>query len=105
MPEESKLAEKLEEKQSETKFSEEEMKSIKELQSTYVALQNSLGQIGISRIRLQQQEEAYDKAEENIRKGFSEAQEKEKEFVKSINEKYGDGNLDINTGIFTPKSS
>tara|TARA_Y100001938_G_C7882357_1_gene325618 strand:+ start:172 stop:480 length:309 start_codon:yes stop_codon:yes gene_type:complete len=102
MPEESKLAEKLE---NQSKFSEDEMKTIKELQSTYVALQNSLGQIGISRIRLQQQEEAYDKAEENIRKGFSEAQEKEKEFVKSINEKYGDGNLDINTGIFTPKSS
>ena len=105
MPEESKLAEKLEEKQSEVKFTEDEMKSIKELQSTYVALQNSLGQIGISRIRLQQQEEAYDKAEASVRENFKEAQEKEKEFVKTINEKYGDGNLDINTGVFTPNTS
>ena len=105
MPEESKLAEKLEEKQSEVKFSEEEMKEIRELQSSYIALQNSLGQIGISRIRLDKQSQEYDKAEENIRTQFEEAQKTEREFIDKINKKYGDGNLDITTGVFTPTST
>lgn len=102
MPEESKLAEKLENQQ---KFTEEEMTEIKNLQSNYVALQNSLGQIGISRIRLEKQSKEFDAAEVKIKESFEEASRKEKEFVDKINKKYGDGNLDISTGVFTSKSS
>ena len=75
------------------------------LKTTYLNLQNALGQISIGRIRLDQQSADFDKAEDNIRNQFSEAQTKEKEFLESINKKYGDGNLDITTGVFTPKST
>ena len=87
----------------EVKFTENELKKVNELQGTYLNLQSALGQISIGRIRLEQQLDEFDKAEEDIRKQFSSTQSQEKEFIDSINKKYGDGNLDINTGVFTPK--
>jgi len=88
----------------EVKFTEEEMKQINVLQQGYVNLQNALGQLGVNRIRLNQQFDELDTAEENVRVQFSENQTKEKAFVDSINKKYGDGNLNLETGVFTPKS-
>ena len=88
----------------EVKFTEEEMKQINVLQQGYVNLQNALGQLSVNRIRLNQQFDDLDTAEENIKSQFTENQTKESNFVDGINKKYGDGNLDINTGVFTPRS-
>ena len=87
----------------EVKFTEDEMKQINELQNGYVSLQNALGQLSVSRIRLEQQLNDLDTAEDNIKSQFIENQTKERDFVDGINKKYGDGNLDINTGVFTPR--
>tara|TARA_Y100001938_G_scaffold100376_1_gene137217 strand:+ start:679 stop:987 length:309 start_codon:yes stop_codon:yes gene_type:complete len=89
---------------SDTKFTKEEMNQINELQKSYAGLQNALGQISVSRIRLEQQMTELDSAEDTIRTKFTETQSQEKDFVQSINKKYGDGNLDLGTGVFTPKS-
>ena len=88
----------------EVKFTEDEMKQINVLQQGYVNLQNALGQLGVSRIRLEQQLDDLDTAEDNVRVQFVENQTKEREFVDGINKKYGDGNLDLTTGVFIPKS-
>ena len=87
----------------EVKFTEEEMKQINVLQQGYVNLQNALGQLGVNRIRLNQQFDDLDTAEENVRTQFVENQTKERDFVDGINKKYGDGNLDLTSGVFTPK--
>ena len=87
----------------EVKFTEEEMKQINVLQQGYVNLQNVLGQLGVNRIRLEQQLDDLDTAEDNVRVQFVENQTKERDFVDGINKKYGDGNLDLTTGVFTPK--
>ena len=87
----------------EIKFTEEEMKSITELQQTYSTIQNTLGQLSVSRIRLEQDLDSLDEAESRLKNDFNEIQQKERTFVDSINKKYGDGNLDINSGVFTPK--
>ena len=87
----------------EVKFTEDEMKQINELQNGYVSLQNALGQLSVSRIRLEQQLNDLDTAEDNVRVQFVENQTKERDFVDGINKKYGDGNLDLTTGVFTPK--
>ena len=55
MAEESKLAEKLKDS---TKFSEEEMKTVKEIQQRYVDVQHKLGQLSVAEIRLNQQLDA-----------------------------------------------
>ena len=90
---------------SEKKFTEEELKQVNTLQGTYLNLQNALGQISIGRIRVEQQLDDFDKAEDNVRKEFAETQQTEKDFIEKINKKYGDGNLDISTGVFTPKET
>tara|TARA_Y100001963_G_C6677596_1_gene398257 strand:- start:419 stop:712 length:294 start_codon:yes stop_codon:yes gene_type:complete len=87
---------------SEVKFTEDEMKSINDIQKTYLGLQNALGQVGVNRIRLGQQIEDLDRNESDLRKEFVSTQTKERDFIDQINKKYGDGNLDINTGVFTP---
>ena len=86
------------------KFTEDEMKQINTLQQGYVNLQNALGQLGVNRIRLEQQLDDLDAAEDNARVQFVENQTKERDFVDGINKKYGDGNLDLTTGVFTPKT-
>ena len=85
------------------KFTEEEMKKISDLQSGYLNIQNTLGQLSVSRIRLEQQLTDLNSTESNVISEFGNAQKKEKDFVQSINKKYGDGNLDLGTGVFTPK--
>ena len=87
------------------KFTEQELKKVNDLQGEYLNLQNSMGQLSISRIRLEQQLEEFDKAEDNIKQKFVETQTKEREFITTINKKYGDGNLDLNTGVFTPRAT
>ena len=87
----------------EVKFTKEEMNQLTELQQTYAAVQNTLGQLSVSRIRLSQEIGSLDEAENKLRNDFVETQQKERDFVQEINKKYGDGNLDLNTGLFTPK--
>ena len=86
----------------EVKFSEDEMKEVGTLQQTYVNVQNSLGQVSVQKLRVEQQLSDLDTAEDQLKTQFVETQQKEREFVDTINKKYGDGNLDLNSGVFTP---
>ena len=86
----------------EVKFSEDEMKQVGDLRETYANLQSALGQVSVQRLRLEQQLSDLDIAETNIKTQFVETQTKESNFVKDINTKYGNGNLDLNTGVFIP---
>ena len=105
MAEESKIAEKLEEKQSEVKFSEEEIKEVQEIQNTYKNIQDNFGQLNMAKLRLEEQMSVLDTGEEDLRTRFIDIQEKEKKFLDVITEKYGDGTLNPDTGVFTPNKS
>ena len=85
------------------KFTEEEMKQINNLQQSYMNIQSSLGQLAVNKIRTKKQLSDIEIAEENLQEQFTNNQKDETKFVESINKKYGDGNLDLNTGVFTPK--
>ena len=86
----------------EVKFTEEEMLQINELREAYVNLQNTFGQLKVNRIRFEQQMTDFDALETTTKRQFLENQDKERGFVNTINKKYGDGNLDLNSGVFTP---
>ncbi len=90
-------------KDTEVKFSEEEMKSLTELQQTYANIQNALGGVSVQRMRVEAQAKDVDTAEAQLKSQFAENQTREREFVQSINKKYGDGNLNLENGVFTPK--
>jgi DNA repair exonuclease SbcCD ATPase subunit len=103
MAEESKLVDKLKEKtKEETKFTEEELASLRDIQQSYLECQTAFGQVAIQKIGLQQQIDALAKSEEDYAKQYQETQEKEREVAKALNDKYGSGNLDPETGVFTP---
>ena len=88
----------------EVKFSQEEMSQLTELQQTYTTIQNTFGQLSVNRIRLEQELSSLDEADDRLKSDFAANQQKEREFVDTISKKYGDGNLDLNTGVFTPKT-
>ena len=87
----------------EVKFTEDEMKKIKEFQESYVTIQQSLGQISIAELRLNQQIESLHNSEDDLKNKFIETQKNEEEFVSNMTKKYGDGTLNPETGVFTPK--
>ena len=85
-----------------TKFTKEEMGTISKIQETYLEIQQKLGQVSLSKLKLEQQAEAIDKMEEELLENFKKTQKEEKDFVDSVTKKYGDGTLDPESGIFTP---
>jgi len=86
---------------SETKFTEEELKQIKEIQESYFDVQNQFGQARIAKLRLEEQMNTVIKGEEDLLGKFEEIQSKEKDFLKTITDKYGEGSLNPETGEFT----
>ena len=86
----------------ETKFSEEELKSLQDLQNSYQGKQLQFGQLRVQRLLVQQQLDSIDDAEAKLEVEYSEVQETERKLVADLNEKYGPGNLDPATGVFTP---
>jgi predicted nuclease with TOPRIM domain len=89
----------------EIKFTEEEMGKIKEFQTLYINIQQSLGQLSVARIRLEQQLENFDNNEEDMKNKFVETQKNERDFITEITKKYGDGTFNPETGTFIPNKS
>ena len=83
------------------KFTEDEMTSLKQLQEDYTTKQEQLGQISVQRILLNQQIDSLEQRQEQLEKEYVEVQQREQSLVKTLNDKYGQGQLDPNTGVFT----
>ena len=86
----------------EIKFSDEELKELGELQQSYQEKQAQLGQIAVQKILLGQQVESVENRQVELEGEYEEVQQKEREIVEKLNEKYGPGQLDPQTGVFTP---
>ena len=84
------------------KFTEEEMKTLRGLQDSYTEKQSELGQLSVQRILLNQQLDALDERQTFLENEYKKIQQKEADFVKTLNSKYGQGQLDTDTGVFTP---
>lgn len=77
------------------KFTEEELQTLQNLQSTYNQITLAMGQVSLQKIQLE-------KREESILNTLSEVREKENTLAKELTDKYGKGSLNIETGDFTP---
>ena len=86
----------------EIKFTEDELKSLGDLSQNYQNIQTSFGQLRVQKILAEQQAEALEEAEVKMEADYKEMQDKERELVQQLNEKYGPGQLDPQTGVFTP---
>ena len=79
----------------EIKFTDEELKSLGELQTAYQRITNAYGQIALAKHNLEAQEAS-------VKQEFESAKANEQKLLNEITEKYGPGQLDPQTGVFTP---
>ena len=86
----------------EMKFSEDELQSLQDLQNNYQEKQMTLGQLSVQRILLSQQNEALEARMTEVEQEYQNVQQEERDLVAKLNEKYGPGQLDPATGVFTP---
>ena len=86
----------------EIKFSDEELQSLNELSQGYQNVQAAFGQMKVQHTLAEQQLSSLEEAEVQMESDYSDLQEKERELVQQLNEKYGPGQLDPQTGVFTP---
>ena len=87
---------------SELKFTEDELQSLQGLQEGYQQKQAMLGQLGVQRILLGQQMDALEARQVELETEYEAVQQQERDLVQKLNEKYGPGQLDPQTGVFTP---
>ena len=81
------------------KFTEEEVGQINQLRNEVTQVFLQLGQLSLERKR---KLDELDSLESQLQQTHQELVQREDVLFKSLNEKYGDGNYDPNTGIFTP---
>ncbi len=79
----------------EVKFTDEELTQVQNIQKSYANVQNQFGQLKLAQIRLDEQEVDLEEALKTI-------QSEEKKFLDGITNKYGQGTLNPETGVFTP---
>jgi DNA repair exonuclease SbcCD ATPase subunit len=84
------------------KFTEDELATLQENSQVYQNIQTQLGQLAYNRMVLESQLDVLAEQQSGLEGQWKEAQEKEREFVKSLNDKYGPGTLNPETGEFTP---
>ena len=77
------------------KFTEDELKSLQELQGTYQQITLALGQLNVSKYAMEEREDS-------LKKALLDTKTKENELAKELTDKYGKGSLNIETGEFTP---
>tara|TARA_R100001163_G_scaffold40941_1_gene30999 strand:+ start:850 stop:1143 length:294 start_codon:yes stop_codon:yes gene_type:complete len=87
---------------SEIKFTEEELKTIRGLQQRSNELVNKFGQLSIAKINLEKQSEQIEEQEFQLHSELEKLKKDENKSIDKINEKYGAGTLNPDTGIFTP---
>ena len=86
----------------EIKFTEDELKSVGDLQVKYNTITNKFGQLSIAKLNLEKQSEVLEDEEHNLHQELETVRPEEQEVLTGITEKYGPGTLDPQTGVFTP---
>jgi len=86
----------------EMKFTDDELESLQTLQTNYQEKQAVLGQLAVQTILQNQRTEALQLRTTEVEQEYQTVQQEERDLVAKLNEKYGPGQLDPTTGVFTP---
>ena len=89
-------------KRDEIKFTEKELQTLTDLQVRYNTITNQFGQLAIAKLNLEKQTEVVNDQEFKLQEELDQAREQEQEILNEITEKYGPGQLDPQSGVFTP---
>ena len=83
-------------------LTESELNALRELREKYALSTTQFGQLKIEKRLIQKELERLDRLEEEFESQYDAIIETEVALVKQIEETYGQGNVDLETGIFTP---
>lgn len=86
-------------------FDQTDIESVKELQGKYATTTAQIGQIEVELHLLEKRLRQIQEMRSNLFSTYEELQTKEQDLVKSLNEKYGDGVLDLDSGTFIPSTT
>ncbi len=82
-------------KSKEIKFETDDLEKVQSLQQEYARITNLLGQMKITQLNIERQEQ-------DLMQQLKDAQQNEAELLEEITSKYGPGQLDPATGNFIP---
>ena len=86
------------------KFTEEELKRLKEIASTLERCIFEYGQLHIEKKKIEDSVRSLKKYENELDGRYLDATKQEESFLEEITKKYGEGGVDINTGEFIPST-
>ena len=86
------------------KFTEAELKEITELRNANAQKINEFGQIELEILLTNQRLDVLAETKQNLENQYIELQTKEKDLVTKLNEKYGTGTVDLESGEFIPRT-
>jgi hypothetical protein len=86
------------------KLTEQELQQIQDLRMKYANIAAQLGQLKVEQILVNKQVSQLNELESQFTKEYEQTQTEEEQFAKAITEKYGIGDVDLESGIFTPVS-
>jgi hypothetical protein len=84
------------------KLQPEELQQLQNIQSRYQDKVFQFGQFYLERLSLDEKIKQLADAENNAKVEFQKIQQEEQQWMNSISTKYGDGNLSLRDGTFTP---
>ena len=76
-------------------FTEQEINQLKDLRNKLNQITIQFGQISVSKVKLEENEE-------RLKKELSDLEKQEINVAKSLSNKYGKGSINLETGTFTP---
>ena len=86
------------------KFTQDELAKIVELRESNSQKISEFGQVELEILLTDQRMEALQDAKQKLQNDYVELQNKEKELVKELNNKYGAGTVDLESGEFIPSN-
>ena len=89
-------------KSKEIKFTQDEISSLQALQTNYANVRSAFGDLEVQRIQTEQRLDQINNEKLRLETEYSKLNTSEQQLVNDLNEKYGPGNLDPTTGVFTP---
>lgn len=86
--------------ETEREFEQVDIDAVKELQSNYATTTAQIGQLEVELHLLNKRLEQVTQLRQELFSEYDELQEKERQLVTALSEKYGDGVLDLDSGRF-----
>ncbi len=89
-------------KSKQIKFTKEELSGIREVRNSFNNITTNFGSLEVQRIQAEQRLAAIEQQKVIAENEYNQVIQQEAELLNNLNEKYGQGSLDLEQGVFTP---